>query len=189
MKRSAEKRNVSLEQVVEERFMTEANWRKFYEQEGLDYTGLNEVGSADVAKNGKKRSENLVEGLKVLIEAYPNMESAPSWLRNSLMSTIGVNKRVKLEGKTINQKTAGVDNRPAMIESYFGKVNYNKNSEEACDAKGGPYQYSYFVIPGKGKTNIKNIGGSGFNGKLEKKLVKLRNKYKNNTSDPNFRKE
>ena len=74
------------------------------------------------------------------------MESAPAWLRNSLMSTIGVNKRVKLEGKTINQKTAGVDNRPAMIESYFGKVNYNKNSEEAWDAKGGLYQYSYFVI-------------------------------------------
>ena len=189
MKRSAEKRNVSLEQVVEERFMTEANWRKFYEQEGLDYTGLNEVGSADVAKNGKKRSENLAEGLKVLLEAYPNMESAPSWLRNSLMSTIGVNKRVKLEGKTINQKTAGVNNRPAMIESYFGKVKYNKNSKEAWDAKGGPYQYSYFVMPGKGKTSIKNIGGSGFNGKLEKKLVKLRDKYKNNTSNPNFRKE
>lgn len=189
MKRSAEKRNVSLEQVVEERFMTEANWRKFYEQEGLDYTGLNEVGSADVAKNGKKRSENLAEGLKVLLEAYPDMESAPAWLRNSFMSTIGVNKRLKLEGKTINQKTAGVNNRPAMIESYFGKVKYNKNSKEAWDAKGGPYQYSYFVMPGKGKTSIKNIGGSGFNGKLEKKLVKLRDKYKNNTSDPNFRKE
>ena len=185
---SAAKRNVSVEQIVEERLMQEVNWKKRYNEEGLEYTSLNDIGSG-VNEKGEKRSENLSKGLKVILEAFPDMETAPSWIRNSLMSTVGVNESLRLDGKKINQKTAGVNNRPDMIESYYGKIKYNKNNAEKWDQEGSPYQYSYFKFPGKGASDPKKIGGTGFNGKIEKKLVALKEKYNNNTNDSKFRQE
>ena len=188
IRNSADKRNVTVEQIVEERLMQEVNWKIRYDKDGLEYTPLDDIGSG-LTKAGKKRSEELVKGLKVILEAFPDMETAPSWLRNSLMSTVGVNKRLKLEGQKISQKSAGVGNRADMIKSFYGEVKYNKSSEEKWDAKGSPYQYSYFQLPGKGKSDPKKIGGAGFNGRLEKKLISLKEKYKNNTSNSKFRQE
>ena len=150
IRNSADKRNVTVEQIVEERLMQEVNWKIRYDKDGLEYTPLDDIGSG-LTKAGKKRSEELVKGLKVILEAFPDMETAPSWLRNSLMSTVGVNKRLRLEGQKISQKSAGVSNRADMIKTFYGEVKYNKSSEEKWGAKGSPYQYSYFQLPGKGK--------------------------------------
>jgi|TARA_B110001452_G_scaffold139088_1_gene115663 hypothetical protein len=188
IRNSADKRNVTVEQIVEERLMQEVNWKIRYDKDGLEYTPLDDIGSG-LTKAGKKRSEELVKGLKVILEAFPDMETAPSWLRNSLMSTVGVNKRLRLEGQKISQKSAGVSNRADMIKTFYGEVKYNKSSEEKWGAKGSPYQYSYFQLPGKGKSDPKKIGGAGFNGRLEKKLISLKEKYKNDTSNSKFRQE
>ena len=104
-------------------------------------------------------------------------------LERTLLATLGVNQRLLVNGNKISQKATGATNSKDMLNKVFGDLNYKDGSQNM------DYKYAYAPSPGKGKWSNTQVGGKGFNGKVENKIVELRKKYKNNTDSVEFREE
>ena len=180
---SAAKRNQFVEDVVAERILAEAGWNIAYKKANIPYTKLSEVGNDAVGKDGKVERPELVKGLKILAEEFGDIESLPPFIRKTLLATLGVNQRLLINGNKISQKATGTTNSKDMLNSVFGELNFKDGSQNL------DYKYAYAPTPGKGKWNKAEVGGKGFNGKVESKIASLREKYKNNTDSNEFRQE
>ena len=180
---SAEKRNQVIESIVAERILTEASWSKAYKESGIEYTKLSDVGNDVIGKDGKPKPSELVKGLKILAERFGNIDELPPFIKRTLLATLGVNRRLLINGSKISQKATGTTNSKDMLEQVFGGLNF-KDGSQSLD-----YKYAYAPTPGKGKWNKAEVGGKGFNGKIESKIDSLRKKYKNNTDSNEFRQE
>ena len=180
---SAEKRNVFVEDIVAERILGEASWAIAYKKAGIPYTKLSEVGNDIIGVDGKTERPELVKGLKIIAEEFGDIESLPPFIRKTLLATLGVNQRLLVNGNKISQKATGTTNSKDMLNKVFGDLNYKDGSQNM------DYKYAYAPSPGKGKWSNTQVGGKGFNGKVENKIVELRKKYKNNTDSVEFREE
>jgi hypothetical protein len=180
---SANKRNVFVENIVTERILGEAGWNLAYDKYEIPYTKFSEVGNDIVGKDGKTERSELVKGLKIIAEEFGDIESLPPFIKRTLLATLGVNRRVLINGKKISQKATGTTNSKDMLNSVLGDLNF-KDGSPSLD-----YKYAYVPVPGKGPSNKGEIGGKGFNGKIESKIVSLREKYKNNTDSAEFKGE
>ena len=180
---SAEKRNVFVEDIVAERILGEASWAIAYKKAGIPYTKLSEVGNDIIGVDGKTERPELVKGLKIIAEEFGDIESLPPFIKRTLLATLGVNQRLLVNGNKISQKATGATNSKDMLNKVFGDLNYKDGSQNM------DYKYAYAPSPGKGKWSNTQVGGKGFNGKVENKIVELRKKYKNNTDSVEFREE
>jgi len=178
---SAKKRNITLEQVIEERLTSDASWRTFLEGNKLEYIPFKDLGSAEKATNGLSHKENLVNGYNVILEALPDLGAKDAGpFRQAVLSTLGINKGLTLNGVVMNLKNTG---EKSMEDLVYNNFKYKKNNKEWSKS---PFKYAYHPKTGKGNFDPKKIGGDKFNGKMEKELVKLKKKYNNDTKNPKF---
>ena len=170
-----------LREVAEANIITEGMWTKLSKELDIDYPGYDGLTSQSELPELKK-------AVKTFLSVVPPLKGAHPSIQIAVTQGAGAEAKLKIDGKYINRKNTSTNTRQDLLETVFknesGPVSFNKNKSFEKD-----YPYAYIRHVGKGDINKANPYGNGFNGKLENKIVQLKKKYKNNTSDANFRQE
>ena len=170
-----------LREVAEANIITEGMWTKLSKELDIDYPGYDGLTSQSELPELKK-------AVKTFLSVVPPIKGAHPSIQIAVTQGAGAEAKLKIDGKYINRKNTSTDTRQDLLKTVFknesGPVSFNKNKSFEKD-----YPHAYIRHVGKGEINKANPYGNGFNGKLENKIVQLKKKYKNNTSDANFRQE